>query len=121
QQFAAGELWGSLFPGAVGHANWFAPGGGLVAYGVDGASGAARSFQLTYTLAKADLGSKLRCVAGADDGPAAAPTTASFASAEYAVSSASVCGPRRLGVGSLPQPAIVVAGDPRCLAAPSSL
>ena len=121
QPFAAGELWTSRFPGAAGRANWFAAGGGLALYGVTGTPGVARSFQLTYTLTSADLGARLRCVAGADDGPASAPTTASFASAEYAVATASLCGPRRLGAGSLPQPAIVLAGDPRCVAAPSSL
>ncbi len=121
QLFAAGELWAGLFPGAAGHPNWFVPGGGVVAYGVAGAPGAARSFQLTYTLTSADLGAHLRCVAGADDGPATAPTTASFASPEYGVASAAVCGPRRLGAGTLPQPAIVLAGEPRCLPAPSSL
>ena len=66
--------------GAAGRPNWFGAGGGLLVYGVTGAPGAARSFQLTYTLSAADLGSRLRCVAGADDGPVSAPTTASFAS-----------------------------------------
>ncbi len=121
QPFVAGELWGALFPGALGHPNWFAPGGGILAYGVAGAPGAARSFQLTYTLTGADLGARLRCVAGADDGPAAAATTASYASPEYPVSGAAVCGPRRLGAGSLPQPAIVLAGEGACVPAPSSL
>ena len=121
QPFVAGELWSVLFPGAAGHPNWFAPGGGILAYGVTGAPGAARSFQLTYTLTGADLGARLRCVAGADDGPASAATTASYASPEYPVSSAAVCGPRRLVAGSLPQPAIVVAGEPGCVPAPSSL
>jgi hypothetical protein len=121
QPFVAGELWSTLFPGAVGHPNWFAPGGGILAYGVAGAPGAARSFQLTYTLSAADLGARLRCVAGADDGPATAATTASYASPEYPVSSAAVCGPSRLGAGSLPQPAIVLAGDGACVPAPSSL
>ncbi len=121
QPFAAGELWTALYPGAAGRPNWFAPGGGVLTYGVAGAPGAARSFQLTYTLTSADLGSRLRCVAGADDGPAAAPTAASSAGPEYAVASAAVCGPRRLGAGSLPQPAVVLAGEARCLPAPSSL
>jgi hypothetical protein len=121
QSFAGGELWSTRFPGAAGHSNWFAPGGGLVAYGVAGAPGAARSFQLTYTLGAADLGSRLRCVAGADDGPATAPTSASFVSPEYPVSSAAPCGPSRLGASSLPQPAIVAAGEAPCLPAPSSL
>ncbi len=121
QPFAAGELWSGLYPGAAGHPNWFAPGGGVLTYGVAGAPGAARSFQLTYTLTSADLGSRLRCVAGADDGPAAAPTSASSISPEYAVASAAVCGPRPLGAGSLPQPAVVLAGEARCLPAPSSL
>ena len=121
QPFAAGELWAGLYPGAAGHPNWFAPGGGVLTYGVAGAPGAARSFQLTYTLTSADLGSHLRCVAGADDGPAVSPTSASFSSPEYGVSTAAACGPQRLAGGSLPQPAIVVAGEPRCLPAPSSL
>jgi hypothetical protein len=121
QPFAAGELWTALYPGAAGHPNWFAPGGGVLTYGVAGVPGAARSFQLTYTLTSADLGSRLRCVAGAEDGPAAAPTAASSASPEYAVASAAVCGPRRLGAGSLAQPAVVLAGEARCLPAPSSL
>ncbi len=121
QPFAAGELWTRLFPGAAGHPNWLAPGGGVLTYGVSGAAGAARSFQLTYTLTSADLGSHLRCVAGADDGPAGAPTTASFASPEYGVATSAACGPGPLGSGSLPQPAIVTAGEPRCLPAPSSL
>jgi hypothetical protein len=121
QPFAAGELWTTLYPGAAGHPNWFVPGGGILTYGVAGAAGAARSFQLTYTLTSADLGAHLRCVAGADDGPAASPTTATSASPEYAVASTAVCGPRRLGGGSLPEPAIVIAGEPRCVPAPSSL
>lgn len=121
QPFAAGELWSKRFPGAVGHPNWFAAGGGLLAYGVAGAPGAARSFQLTYTLTAADLGSRLRCVGGADDGPAAVPTTATFSSSEYAVSATAACGPRRLGAASLPQPALIVAGEPSCIPAPSSL
>jgi hypothetical protein len=121
QPFAAGELWSTRFPGAAGRPNWFGAGGGLLVYGVTGAPGAARSFQLTYTLSAADLGSRLRCVAGADDGPVSAPTTASFASNEYAVAGAAACGPRRLGAASLPQPALIVAGEPRCIPAPSSL
>ena len=121
QLFAAGELWTKRFRGAVGHPNWFGPGGGLVAYGVTGAPGAARSFQLTYTLTAADLGSRLRCVAGADDGPVATPTRATFSSPDYAVASAATCGPRRLGAASLPQPALIAAGEPRCIPAPSSL
>ncbi len=121
QSFAARELWSTRFPAAVGKPDWFAAGGGIVTYGVAGAPGAARSFQLTYTLAAADLGARLRCVAGADDGPAGAPTSASFTSPEYGVSSDARCGPRRLGASNVPQPAIVVAGDLRCLPAPSSL
>jgi hypothetical protein len=121
QPFAAGELWSTRYRAAAGRPDWFAAGGGIVAYGVAGAPGAARSFQLTYTLTAADLGARLRCVAGADDGPPTAPTSASFASPEYAAASDSRCGPRRLGASSLPQPAIVVAGDLRCVPAPSSL
>jgi hypothetical protein len=121
QSFAARELWSTRFPAAVGRPDWFAAGGGFVAYSVAGAPGAARSFQLTYTLTAADLGTRLRCVAGADDGPAGAPTSASFASPEYGVAGDARCGPRRLGASNLPQPAIVVAGDLGCLPAPSSL
>ncbi len=113
QSFAARELWSTRFPASVGRPDWFAAGGGFVAYSVAGAPGAARSFQLTYTLTAADLGTRLRCVAGADDGPAGAPTSASFASPEYGVASDARCGPRRLGASNLPQPAIVVAGAPR--------
>ncbi len=121
QPFAAGELWSARFPRAAGRPNWFGPGGGLLVYGVTGAPGAARSFQLTYTLTPADLGSRLRCVAGADDGPVSAPTKASFSSPDYAIATTATCGPRRLGAASLPQPALIVAGEPRCIPAPSSL
>jgi hypothetical protein len=118
QPFAAHELWPGRFPGATGHPDWFAPGGGLIAYAL---SGSARSFQLTYSLSAADLGSKLRCLAGAEDGPAGASTVSSFASPEYAVSTNPRCGPRRVGGSSGAQPAVVQIGDPRCLPAPSSL
>ncbi|HXB17128.1 MAG TPA: Ig domain-containing protein [Solirubrobacteraceae bacterium] len=121
QAFAAGELWSARFPGSVGRPDWFAAGGGLLAYGVASAPGVARSFQLTYTLGAADLGARLRCVAAAQDGPAGAPTSASFASPEYAVASFAACGPKRLGSASLPQPALVWDGEAPCLGAPSSL
>ena len=121
QPFAAGELWSTRFRAAVGRSEWFAAGGGIVAYSVAGAPGAARSFQLAYTLTAADLGARLRCVAGADDGPAGSPTSASFTSPEYGVASDARCGPRRLAAAGLPQPAIVVAGNLGCLPAPSSL
>ncbi len=118
--FGAGEVWSTRFPGAQGGADWFAPGGGLIAYELTG-PGAARSFQLTYTLTQADLGARLRCVASAADGPAAAPTAASFASSEYATGPAALCAPRRVAGSATPQPVLVDAGDPRCVSAPSTL
>ena len=121
QPFVAGELWSRQFPGAIGQPDWFAPGGGLLVYGVTGPAGTARSFQLTYTLTASELGTRLRCVAGAEDGPAAGATVASFASPEYAVSAGPLCGPRRIAGIAGPQPAIVQVGDPGCLGAPSSL
>ena len=89
-----------------------------LAYGVAGAPAPPAPSSSPTRSRAADLGARLRCVAGADDGPAAAPTKASFASTEYGVASAARCGPRRLGAASLPQPAIVVAGEPRCVPAP---
>jgi hypothetical protein len=118
QLFAAHELWTGRYPGATGHPDWFAPGGGLIAYAL---TGSARSFQLTYSLSAADLGSRLRCIATAEDGPAGASTASSFTSPEYAVPAGARCGPRRLAARSAPQPAVVQIGDPRCLPAPSSL
>jgi hypothetical protein len=118
QVFAAHELWPGRYPGATGHSNWFAPGGGLIAYAL---TGSARSFQLTYSLTAADLGSRLRCLATAEDGPAGASTVASYTSPEYAVAAGTRCGPRRLAAHRLPQPAVVEIGDPRCLPAASSL
>lgn len=116
QAFAAHELWTGRYPGATGHPDWFAPGGGLIAYALS-----PRFVQLTYSLGAADLGTKLRCLASAEDGPSGAGTVSSFASPEYAVSSSAGCGPRRLAAHRLPQPAVVQAGDPRCLPAASSL
>lgn len=118
QVFAAHELWTGRYPGATGHSDWFAPGGGLIAYAL---TGSARSFQLTYSLSAADLGSKLRCLASAEDGPAGATTASSFTSPEYAVPASARCGPRRLAARRVPQPAVVQIGDPRCLPAASSL
>ncbi|HEX4436777.1 MAG TPA: hypothetical protein VH061_08270 [Solirubrobacteraceae bacterium] len=118
QVFAAHELWPGRYPGATGHSDWFAPGGGLIAYAL---TGSARSFQLTYSLSAADLGSKLRCLATAEDGPAGAGTVSSFTSPEYAVPAGARCGPRRLAARRVPQPAVVQIGDPRCLPAASSL
>jgi len=119
EPFAPGELWSRVFPAASGRPNWFAPQGGLLSYALDGE--VPRSVQLTYTLAASDLGSRLRCVASALDGPAAAPTGASFASAEYPVATSARCGPRRLVSLRAPQPALLAVGDPRCLAVPSAL
>jgi hypothetical protein len=116
QAFAAHELWTGRYPGATGHPDWFAPGGGLIAY-----APSTRSFQLTYSLSTADLGSRLRCLAGAEDGPAAASTVSSFTSPEYAVAASARCGPSRLAPRHAPQPAVVEIGDPRCLPAASSL
>jgi hypothetical protein len=118
QVFAAHELWTGRYPGATGHSDWFAPGGGLITYAL---IGSARSFQLTYSLSAADLGSKLRCLATAEDGPAGVSTVSSFTSPEYAVPASARCGPRRLAARRVPQPAVVQIGDPRCLPAASSL
>jgi hypothetical protein len=116
QAFAAHELWTGRYPGATGHPDWFAPGGGLITY-----APSTRSFQLTYSLSTADLGSRLRCLAGAEDGPAGASTVSSFTSPEYAVAGSARCGPSRLAPRHAPQPAVVEIGDPRCLPAASSL
>jgi hypothetical protein len=118
QVFAAHELWTGRYPGATGHSDWFAPGGGLIAYAV---TGSARSFQVTYSLSAADLGSRLRCLATAEDGPFGASTVSSFMSPEYAVPAGARCGPRRLAARRSPQPAVVQIGDPHCLPAASSL
>lgn len=117
--FAAGELWSRVFAAAVGRPDWFAPQGGLLVYALS--AGAPRSFQLTYTLGPDELGARLRCVASAADGPAAAPTEASFASSDYTVGASPICRPRRLAAFTSPQPALISVGDPRCLAAPSAL
>ncbi len=117
-RFAAGELWPRRFTEAAGRPDWFAAGGGLIAYSF---AGVARSFQLTYALGAEDAGTRLRCTAAAEDGPAAAPTAATFTSPAYAVSAAARCAPRRLGPLTLPQPAAIAIGDPRCLPAGSSL
>jgi hypothetical protein len=118
QSFAPHELWPARYPGATGHPDWFAPGGGLISYAL---TGLARSFQLTYSLSAADLGTRLRCLATAEDGPPGASTSSSFTSPEYAVTDSARCGPRRLAGRRVPQPAIVQAGDLRCLPAASSL
>ena len=119
QPFAAGELWSRVFPAAVGRPDWFAAGNGLLAYALDGP--VARSFQLTYALSAGERGAKLRCVASAADGPASAATEATFAGPAFPVSPAARCAPRRLGSLSLPQPALLEIGDPRCVAVPSAL
>jgi hypothetical protein len=116
--FVPHELWTGRYPGATGHSDWFAPGGGLISYAL---TGSVRSFQLTYSLGAADLGSRLRCLAAAEDGPAGSSTASSFTSPEYAVPAAARCGPRRLAPRRAPQPAVVQVGDPRCLPAASAL
>jgi Putative Ig domain len=118
EPFASGELWSRHFPAAVGQPDWFAPGAGLIVYDIDSSVGVERSFQLIYTLTAADLGTRLRCVVGATDGPAAAATAASFTSAEYRVPSTASCAPRRVAGGG-PQPTLVQAGASGCLRAPS--
>ena len=119
QPFADGEVWSRVFPAARGRPNWFAAGNGLLAYALTGP--APRSLQLTYTLTPRELGTELRCVAGAADGPLAAPTEATFAAPAYTVSAEDRCAPRRLAPLAVPQPALLQIGDPRCLAAPSAL
>ncbi|HEY0516732.1 MAG TPA: hypothetical protein VGD00_06390, partial [Solirubrobacteraceae bacterium] len=117
--FAAGELWTRLQAAASGTPTWFAAGGGALLYSVSGTSGIVRSFQLVYNLSAADLGTRLRCVARADNGPAGAPTRASVASPEYTVTSSRSCAPRSLGAASGPQPALVEPGRSACLLAPA--
>ncbi|MHB8531092.1 MAG: putative Ig domain-containing protein [Solirubrobacteraceae bacterium] len=119
QPFTAGEMWTKLQTAASGTPNWFAAGAGALFYSAGGAAGVLRSFQLVYELTAADLGATLRCVAGADDGPAGAPTRAAGASPEYRVASSSACAPRRLGAASAPQPALVEPGRTPCLLAPA--
>ena len=116
--FAAGELWTRLTPAAAGTPNWFAAGAGALFYST-GKSGVPRSFQLVYNLTAADLGTRLRCLAGAQVGPGHSPTGTSFASPEYTVSASSACAPRRLAEASSPQPALVEPGRAQCLLAPT--
>jgi hypothetical protein len=119
QPFAVGELWTRMVPSALGAPNWFASGAGAVLYDVAATSSVPRSSQLVYNLTPADLGSKLRCVAAAADGPSPTPTRATFASPEYSVATSTACAPRRLGARIAPQPAVVEPGRAPCLLAPA--
>jgi hypothetical protein len=121
QVFVAGEVWPKLFPGALGRPDRFAAGQGYIAYQLAGTPGIKRSFQLVYNLTAAELGSELRCVVSAQDGPLQAPTTATFTSTEYAVSANRSCAPRRLASTGGPQPAVVLIGLRPCLNAPGGL
>jgi hypothetical protein len=119
--FVQGELWAERFPGSIGQPDWFAAGQGRFLYDVFQASGVEGSFQLLYNLTAADVGARLRCVAGADDGPSFAPSRATHMSPEYAVSSSSRCAPQRIASASGVQPVALELGDFKCLHAPSSL
>ena len=121
QAFAAGELWDHVFPGALGKPDRFLPGQGYIAYQLASGPGVKRSFQLVYNLTAADLGARLRCVVSAQDGPPAAPTSASFESPEYTVSTSPACAPRKLTHIGGPQPALVLIGTRHCLQAPAGL
>jgi hypothetical protein len=115
QALAAGELWSRRFPASLGAPAWYAPGGGLLLYGLTVSSAAPRSFQLLYTLTAADLGTRLRCVAAAEDGPAGAPTAAVFAGPEYTVRASTPCAPRRIVSSASIQPAVLQVGDAACI------
>jgi streptogramin lyase len=119
--FSHGELWAERFPGSIGQPDWFAAGQGRLLYDVFQGSGAEGSFQLLYNLTAADVGARLRCFAGADDGPSSAPSRATRTSPEYAVSSSPRCAPQRIASTSGAQPVALELGDFQCLHAPSSL
>ncbi len=114
--FAPRELWSTVFPAAAGKPDWLAPGGGLALYDVGSPAGAARSLQLIYTLTAADRGAHLRCAVTASDGPAGAPTLASYLTREAPVSTSAACIPRRVSVGG-PQPTVLLDGNTACLSA----
>jgi hypothetical protein len=121
QAFAAGELWPRLFKGSLGRPDRFVAGQGYIAYQLAGAGAVQRSFQLVYNLTAADLGARLRCVVQAKDGPVQVPTSATLTSPEYTVAASRSCAPRNVAHIGGPQPAVVLAGSRRCLAAPSGL
>jgi virginiamycin B lyase len=121
QTFAHGELWAQRFPGSIGQPSWFVAGQGDLLYDVSNGAAGEGSFQLLYNLTAADLGTRLRCVAGAEDGPLSAPTRAIHTSSEYTVSASASCAPRRLVSGRGLQPIAFVLGRLRCLQAPSNL
>jgi len=120
QTMTAAELWGHVLPGAVGRPDRFAAGQGYIAYQLAATGAVHRSSQLVYNLVQADLGAKLRCAVTATDGPAAAPTRATFLSPQYAVAAGSYCAPRRLGPLSGPQPLLALIGSRHCLAQAAS-
>jgi FG-GAP repeat/Divergent InlB B-repeat domain len=88
------------------------PGQGLFFY----YSGLGRIFQLSYTLTAADLGTHMRCVAGADDGPVAHPTSGG-SSTDFVVSNDPRCAPRFLNSGKLGGPIFTLGAGVACIQA----
>lgn len=92
------------------------PGQGLFAY----YSALGRTFELSYNLTAADLGTHMRCVAGADDGSVAHPTSGG-SSTDFVVSNDPRCGPRFLNSGKLGGPILALGPQVACVTATGQL
>lgn len=93
-----------------------APGQGYFAYFV----GLGRTFELTYNLTAADIGTHMRCVTGADDGPLAHPTSG-VSTTDFVVANNPECAPRFLNSGSVGGPIIALRPDVVCVKATGQL
>ena len=73
-----------------------------------------RIFQLQYNLTASDVGTHMRCVAGADDGPRAHPTSG-VSSTDFIVANNPECAPRFLNSGKLGAPIIALQPPVACV------
>ena len=106
---------GEAFTGPAGLPDQTVAGQGAFIYEMTG-----RTFEIAYNLTATDVATRMRCVAGADDGPVAHPTSGSL-STDFTVPNNPLCAPQQVAPGNAPQPLFAILPPATCVVATGQL